>query len=119
MAKTISARVVHKHDLEAHWLRAKSFVPIQGEFIIYDIEVDSSGNTLELPEKRTEPYKYERFKIGDGKTPVNELPFSDEHIFTGLSTVAMSGSYKDLKDLPEDTTVVIKNWTTSDIEGGN
>lgn len=77
--KNIKSRIVHKHDLEAHWMRATSFVPLQGELIIYDIEIDADGNTLALPEGRTTPYNYERFKIGDGVTNVNELPFANEH----------------------------------------
>lgn len=76
MPKKISTRIVHKHDLEVNWLKATSFVPMQGELIIYDIEVDSSGNTLELPAGRTEPYIYERLKIGDGQSLVSALPFS-------------------------------------------
>ena len=75
----IFTRIAQKHDLEVNWLKAENFVPMQGELIIYDIEVDSDGNTLELPtgEKygRTTPYAYERFKIGDGVKTVTELPF--------------------------------------------
>lgn len=73
--KTIKTRLIHKHDLEAHWNLAENFVPLQGELIIYDIEVDAEGNALALPEGRTVPYTYERFKIGDGITNVNALPF--------------------------------------------
>ena len=51
----------------------------KGELIIYDIEVDEDGNTLELPTDevygRTTPYTYERFKLGDGKTTAINLPF--------------------------------------------
>jgi hypothetical protein len=72
--RNISTRIIHKHDIEANWLKATGFVPMQGELIIYDIEVDASGNILELPSGRTEPYTYERFKIGDGKTVVSDLP---------------------------------------------
>lgn len=45
------------------------------EIIVYDIELDGNGNKLALPEGRDVPYNYERFKIGDGKTVVSELPF--------------------------------------------
>lgn len=88
MSKTIKTRIQHKHDLEVNWARADGFVPMQGELIIYDIEVDANGNTLTkvvdgktvslLPENRTVPYTYERFKIGDNIHTVSELPFAAE-----------------------------------------
>jgi hypothetical protein len=77
----ISTRIAQKHDLEVNWITAadkSSFVPMQGELIIYDIEVDSNGNTLDLPPGRSTPYTYERMKIGDGKTVVTNLPFVDD-----------------------------------------
>jgi hypothetical protein len=74
--KRIKTRVISKHDIEANWNKANQFIPEAGELIVYDVEVDSSGKTLELPEGRTIPYTYERFKIGDGiNIPVN-LPFA-------------------------------------------
>ena len=77
--RKIKSRIVHKHDIEANWLKATNFIPLQGEMIIYDIEIDNNGNTLDLPEGRVTPYTYERVKIGDGKTLINMLPFIDEH----------------------------------------
>ena len=85
--KQVKTRITHKHDLEINWIKATAFVPMQGELIIYDIEVDEEGNVLKvsdnsggqveaLPAGRTAPYTYERFKIGDGKTLVSELPFA-------------------------------------------
>lgn len=90
--KQLQTRVVNKHDLEANWLKATNFVPLKGELIVYDIEVgvDDEGKTItldaayvveedgskHLPDNRTTPYTYERFKIGDGKTLVSALPFS-------------------------------------------
>ena len=58
--KEIPGRLVLKHDIESNWNRAKTFIPKQGEIIIYDID---------------NIYPYERFKIGDGVTIVGELPF--------------------------------------------
>lgn len=78
--KTIKTRIVHKHAIESNWLKAINFVPLQGELIIYDVEVDAEGNILTLPKGRTTPYTYERFKIGDGKTLVKDLPFVDDGI---------------------------------------
>ncbi len=58
--KYINSRVIHKHDTEINWNNNLSFVPAQAEVIIYD---------------KDENYDYERIKIGDGETPVNNLPF--------------------------------------------
>lgn len=62
--KEIFTRVVHTHDLAENWQKNPDFVPMRGEFIVYDID---------------EKYAYERFKIGDGITTVAELPFVDEN----------------------------------------
>lgn len=74
--RKIKTRIQNKHAIEANWIKAVNFVPLQGEIIVYDIEVDNNGNILDLTgTNRTEPYTYERFKIGDGITKVNDLPF--------------------------------------------
>lgn len=59
--KRLNGRIVNKHDIEANWLKATNFTPMLGELIVYDVD---------------EVYPYERFKIGDGITNVNDLPFS-------------------------------------------
>ena len=58
-----NVRIVHKHDTEENWLKATNFIPKQGELIIYDVD---------------DKYNYERMKIGDGNTLVNDLPFSND-----------------------------------------
>lgn len=73
--KEVFMRIAHKHDIEANWLKASDFIPLQGELIVYDCEVDANGNTLELPNDRTIPYNYVRFKVGDGQTLINDLPY--------------------------------------------
>lgn len=84
--KNLNTRIVNKHDIEVNWLNCKT-PPYKGEIIIYDIEVDENGNTLDLPEGRTTPYTYERLKIGDGKNLVKDLPFyaasADDVYFDG------------------------------------
>ena len=79
--KSLYTRIENKHDLEVNWERA-TFIPLQGELIVYDIEVDAAGNVLKdadgnalLPSGRTTPYTYERLKIGDGIHTVKDLPF--------------------------------------------
>ena len=58
--KIINTRIINKHAVESDWLKAVNFTPKQGELIVYD---------------RDSTYDYERFKIGDGITPVNDLEF--------------------------------------------
>lgn len=60
MEKTMKARVQHKHDIEANWIKATNFTPLASEIIVYDPD---------------ENYDYPRIKIGDGKTNINSLPF--------------------------------------------
>ena len=63
MPKEIKARLAHLHDVEENWKSAgelHNFIPKAGEEIIYD--VDSK-------------YSYQRVKIGDGITNINDLPF--------------------------------------------
>lgn len=59
--KNIKTRIIHKHDVEANWLKATTFIPKQGELIVYD---------------KDSTHSYERFKIGDGETAVTNLPFT-------------------------------------------
>ena len=63
-SKELKSRIIHKHDIEKNWNRATTFIPKQGEIIVYDID---ENNTVE------------RFKIGDGTTLAIELPFYLEH----------------------------------------
>jgi hypothetical protein len=58
--KEIASRLILKHDIESNWNRATTFIPKQGEIIVYDID---------------DNYSYERFKVGDGKTTAIALPF--------------------------------------------
>ncbi len=62
--KEIASRLILKHDIEANWNRAETFVPKHGEIIVYDID---------------NVHDYERFKLGDGVTTAIELPFYLEH----------------------------------------
>lgn len=60
MAATVKTRVQLKYDTEEHWSRALHFTPLKGEVIIY-----SADNT----------HPFSRIKVGDGTTPVIDLPF--------------------------------------------
>ena len=76
--KNIKTRIVHKHDTEENWNKAINFIPKQGEIIVYDVDTT---------------YTYERMKIGDGITNVNDLPF--------------------FKQLPKSSEIILpaSNWT--------
>lgn len=58
---TINTRVKNKHDTEANWSKS-NLVPLNGEIIIFEAD----DNT-----------PYPRFKVGDGETKINNLPFID------------------------------------------
>ena len=75
MAQVNNVRVVHKHETAENWGKS-SFIPLQGEIVVYDIDSN---------------YSYERFKIGDGKKSVNELPFSDLNEFGRVLTEEKDG----------------------------
>ena len=74
--KNINSRIQHKHDIEANWLKATTFIPKQGELIVYD--VDSN-------------YNYERVKVGDGVSNVNALPFITDGEFLKKTGDQMTG----------------------------
>lgn len=79
----IKRRIINKHDTAENWAKATNFIPLNAELIIYDPD---------------EEYSYPRFKIGDGQTKVNDLPFSNgigkqdiDQIYSATSENAQSG----------------------------
>lgn len=58
--KQMLTRVQHKHDIEANWEKAKTFIPKNGEIIVYDAD---------------ETHLRPRIKIGDGIKTVGNLDF--------------------------------------------
>lgn len=86
--KNFNARIVHKHDTEVNWNKATSFIPKQGELIVYD---------------KDSTYDYERIKIGDGVTNVNSLPFATYKSIPELETdgtLTFTSEYVVNYDLP-------------------
>lgn len=63
--KTFNSRIIHKHDTEANWNNATSFIPFAGEIIIYDADAE---------------HDYERIKVGDGTSNINSLEFINDFI---------------------------------------
>lgn len=96
--KNIKARVIHKHDTEANWSLATNFTPKQGEIIVYDVDAT---------------YTYERFKIGDGVTNVNSLPFVTSIGISGAS-VGQIIKVKEVDDLGRPTAWEVSDQVQSD-----
>jgi hypothetical protein len=69
--KNLKTRVMLKHDYEANWKDATGFIPMPGEVIIYDADIDAPITPKNLRGTNRLP----RVKIGDGKTLVRDLPF--------------------------------------------
>ena len=65
MIKTYDGRFVPKGDTEENWNKAVGFIPLDKEIIVYKADA-------------THPVA--RFKVGDGKTVVQDLPFSGTDI---------------------------------------
>lgn len=80
----MATKIILTHDIEANWAIDKGNIQTldPGQVIIYDSEVskDMSGNEVisTLPAGRSNPYKYARIKIGDGVTPISDLPFATD-----------------------------------------
>ena len=116
MSQKIRTRIQNKHDLEINWNNA-TFIPMAGELIVYDRETDAQGNVKTvtangatvsaLPNGRTAPYTYERFKIGDGVRSVGDLPFADEQAVTAAK------AYTDTA-LSQKAQVKIVTWEADD-----
>jgi hypothetical protein len=56
----MKARISQLHKTEAAWNQLEDFCPEAGEIIIYD---------------QDENIDYVRIKVGDGNTPLKQLPF--------------------------------------------
>lgn len=84
--KNIKTRIIHKHDTEENWNKAINFIPRQGEIIVYDVDAT---------------HTYERFKIGDGVTNVNSLPFTAPEVLTVVVTQNDDSSFSADKTYAE------------------
>ena len=74
--KVIKTRMQQKHDISENWAKAENFSPLVGEIIVYD--------------------DLNKFKIGDGKTNVNNLPFANggiDNILDGAGTGSLQQSF--------------------------
>lgn len=81
--KKVKTRIQNKHDLEKNW-KSATFPPLPGELIIYDAETEEDVNSGETPHLKP------RVKIGDGETPVGDLPFVIDVEATEASIAAVA-----------------------------
>lgn len=65
-------RIQHKRDIDSNWKTATDFYPKAGELIVYEYSNNPS-----------------RLKIGNGSTPVTELPFIDTNSVYQLDTTVL------------------------------
>ena len=72
-SNTIKTRIQLKNDTEANWNKAINFIPLKGEAIIYSAD-------------STHPFS--RLKVGDGMTPVIDLPFINASSINGINIQA-------------------------------
>lgn len=80
----MKARVSQLHKTEADWNKLPDFIPIEGEFIIFDPD---------------EQHSYARLKVGDGRAKLKNLPFFvdstiDRH-FNGIIDAGRITEYKN------------------------
>ena len=107
--ETVHARIQLKNDTEANWERAKNFVPLKGEIIIYSAD---------------DTHPFSRIKVGDGITTVINLPFIDAQTINGRDIDSFIISKLEHKltfgageqyvfDGSEDVTVPVYTGTTT------
>lgn len=67
MDSVIYKRMQQRNDVEENWNKAINFIPLMGEIIVYN------------PDQN---YSNIRFKIGDGKNFLKDLPFQEDKTFS-------------------------------------
>lgn len=87
--KPMNSRVLLKNDIEANWMKAVNFIPKLGEAIIYNAELDGQEPVFDGQAVRP-PIKYQRIKIGDGVTNVNDLPFITDKLHELVGDIPVS-----------------------------
>ena len=99
MSKNFNTRITNKIDTYSHWELAVKFIPLAGEIIVY---IPDDENDIRLTQ----------IKIGDGKTPVNDLKF----LINGSSTGYFDDIQSDWLSVNKDSLNYIKNKPGDTIE---
>ena len=93
MAKTMKTRIQNKHNIEANWLKATGFIPLEGELIIYDVD---------------ETHDKIRAKVGNGIDLLSALPWAiDETCIVWTGTKAEYEALNDADAIATGTVVII------------
>lgn len=99
----VKLKIKQKHDTEVNWLKATTFVPLDGELIIYDVD-----DTHSTP----------RFKVGDGIQVVGDLPF----LVDGINSQYLRNNYIPIKEITSGSFIVPQigynkeiYWLNSDV----
>lgn len=86
MADTILSRIKLKHDTTENWNKAKGFIPMPGEVIIYDDYQVKTWTVEEYGETVTKTANIPGIKIGTGNAYVQDLAFIDDELRDKLMT---------------------------------
>lgn len=86
MADTILSRIKLKHDTTENWNKAKGFIPMPGEVIIYDDYQVKTWTVEEYGETVTKTANIPGIKIGTGNSYVQDLAFIDDELRDKLMT---------------------------------
>lgn len=74
----LDVRIESKHDTTENWNKAKGFIPLPGEIIIYDDYETKTWTEQQYGETVTKTVNIPNMKIGTGNAYVQDLAFVDE-----------------------------------------
>lgn len=74
----LNVRIESKHDTTENWNKAKGFIPLPGEIIIYDDYEVKTWTVEEYGQTVTKTANIPNIKIGTGNAYVQDLAFVDE-----------------------------------------
>ena len=74
----LDVRIESKHDTTENWNKAKGFIPLPGEIIIYDDYEVKTWTVEEYGQTVTKTANIPNIKIGTGNAYVQDLGFVDE-----------------------------------------
>lgn len=100
MGDSIKSRIQLKNDTEENWNKAINFIPKKGELIIYNAE---SGENI-----NDKARLFPRLKVGDGTTPVIDLPFIVGNSTNSNVEYDTTNSWNEKRDyVPKEGIIVI------------